>query len=200
MRYCARCATGGGGSLGWSGGVLGLVSVFNGLWSSTFQPNSQFWIPVRILLPQCTRVPSSAYHLWAEPCNSDRNSIVYPPHTYKRGSSLFYDMTWINFESTTRATLPSIPSTERTNGESVFVCSDSVYRDLPFWLFPTGIGALPLVNTFMNLRHRHRVWRQWWRQVDYSINLGPSRPPSRLFVLVTDLPYLLLRTGMVPMD
>ena len=39
------------------------------------------------------------------------------PRTCERGSSLFSAMTRLNLEIKTRASLPSIPSTERTNGD-----------------------------------------------------------------------------------
>ena len=42
--------------------------------------------------------------------------------TCKMGSSIFSAMSWIKFESTTRASLPRMLSTERTNIEKCFRC------------------------------------------------------------------------------
>ena len=86
VRYRARCATGmGWGYLGWSGGILGLVRVFNQAWILTWQPDSWCRIPVQIPFPQGTGDLSSADHSWIGPCNVDFNLIVYPPPYLRKG-------------------------------------------------------------------------------------------------------------------
>ena len=77
-----------GGYLGWCRGILGLGRVFNRACSLTFQPDSWFWIPVRLLLPQGTGEPSSVDHSWVGPRNGDCDSEFYPPLYLQKG--LFY--------------------------------------------------------------------------------------------------------------
>ena len=78
--YPTRCVTG-GSSLGWQGGPLGLVRVFKWACSLTCQPDSWFWIPVWLLLPQGAGEPSSALG----PCNGNCYSTVYPPLYFQKG-------------------------------------------------------------------------------------------------------------------
>ena len=103
------------------------------------------------------------------------------PLICKRGSSHFFAMTWLNCNSTTGYSLPSIPPTERKTAKNISVGHDSSYRACPFWSFTTWPGALLLVHTCMNPRQRHQVWHQWWRRLDDLINLGPSHPPAFIF-------------------
>ena len=111
-----------GGYLGWRGGVLGLVRIFKWAYSLTYQPDSQLQIPVRFPFPQETKDPSSTDHLLIEPHNSDCDSTIYPPPYLWKGFFHFYlpwidsAMNRINCKSKTRASLPRITSTDRTNG------------------------------------------------------------------------------------
>ena len=116
------------------------------------------------------------------------------PPTCERGSSVFSTMTWLICERMTRASLSSIPSTERENGENVSDGCDNAYHDCHFWSFPTWPEVLSLVHTCINPCQRHQVWLKWWRRIDNPINLGPASPP-RFFVPVTALTYLLIGSG-----
>ena len=94
--------------------------------------------------------------------------------------ALFVAMILLNCKSTTRASsLAFLPLREQTT-KSVSVSCDSAYRYYPFLLFPTGMGALPLVHTFNNPIQRHQVWHQWWLQLGDPINPRSSRPPAFL--------------------
>ena len=72
------------------------------------------------------------------------------PCTCKMGSSIFAGMSRLKFASTTRASLPSIPSTERINREkipllvadlTVLILLDFIppIQDRYHWLKPVGI-------------------------------------------------------------
>ena len=80
---------GGGGYLGWCGGVLGLIRVFNRAYSLTCQPNSKFWISAWLPFPQGTGKPSSTDHLWIEPRNGNCDLTVYPPLYLRKGFYTF---------------------------------------------------------------------------------------------------------------
>ena len=73
------CATGEGRSLGWHGGVLDLLRVLNRACSLTWQSDSWFRIPDRLLFPLETREQIPTDHLWIGPCNSAYNLTIYPP-------------------------------------------------------------------------------------------------------------------------
>ena len=70
---------GGGVSQGWRVGVLGLLCLVKCAWNSTCQPDSLFWIPVRIPVLKGTGESISADHTWVIYCNSDCYSTVYSP-------------------------------------------------------------------------------------------------------------------------
>ena len=135
---CSVCCTarservGGWGSHAWRGFIPGLVCVFIQACDLTRQPNSQFRIPVQIYFPQGTEGLSSADHMWVRSRDRDCNLSVYPNRTCKRGYYIFSAMVWLNCASTSRASLPSIPSTERTNGEN---CFRWLLQCLPFLSF-----------------------------------------------------------------
>ena len=52
------------------------------------------------------------------------------PHTFEMGSSIFATMNWLKFVSTTRASFPSMSSTEITNSENFLRC---FWKWLPFF-------------------------------------------------------------------
>ena len=88
-QYRSWCTVGGGrwggGSLGCIGGILGLVRVFIRECSLTCQPDYQLCIPARLLFPQGTGEPSSAYHPLIGPRNGDCDLTIYPPSYLQKG-------------------------------------------------------------------------------------------------------------------
>ena len=97
------------------------------------------------------------------------------PRTYKRGSYLFSDMTRINWDSTTRAYLPSITLTERTNYEK---CFRWLWQWLPWlsFLIFSHLTRSPVIGSYLYVS-ASASWCQWWRRLDNPINLGPSHLP-----------------------
>ena len=75
---CAVRKWGEGGSHGWCGVVLGFVFKVKHDYNLMWQPDSQFWMPVRIPVLQGTGVLSSADHTWVRSSNHNCNSTVYP--------------------------------------------------------------------------------------------------------------------------
>ena len=69
---------GGVGSHGWHGGIPVLIRVFMQARDLTFQTDSRFRIPVRLLFPQGTGESSSVDHTWVGPRNCDFKLTVYP--------------------------------------------------------------------------------------------------------------------------
>ena len=76
---------GGGGSLGWRGGVLGLIRVLNRAWILTWQPDSRLRIPSWLPFQQWTGETSSADDSWIGPRNGDCDLAVYPPPYLRKG-------------------------------------------------------------------------------------------------------------------
>ena len=62
--------------------------------------------------------------------------------TCKMDSSIFAAMSWLELESTTRASFPSMPSTDRTNGEKYFCCLWEFLPSLSFFFFPPSKESL----------------------------------------------------------
>ena len=90
--------------------------------------------------------------------------LLIQPHMFKMVSSIFSAMSWLKFTSTTRASLPSMPSTERMNGEKVSVARGSDYRDYTSWFSTTNTGVLPSAQTCRFPCQHCRVWLQLWHQ------------------------------------
>ena len=114
------------GVLGW-GGVTWVA--WRRSWPCTrFYTGIQFKPPTRFPIPDPSLAPfttgywesSSANHPWVGFCDRDCNSTVYPAPYLRNWFSLFTAMNWLNCASTTRAYLPIIMSTERTNGKTCF--------------------------------------------------------------------------------
>ena len=70
------------------------------------------------------------------------------PCTCKRGSSLFSAMNQLSWESTTRASLPSIPSTEITNGKKCFCWSLQCLTCLYFLIF-SFLASIDAVGSYL---------------------------------------------------
>ena len=86
------------------------------------------------------------------------------PRTGKMGSSIFNAMSLLKFASTTKGSFPSMPPTERLNGEKYFCL---LWQCLPLFFFffsPNNPGFYPLAQTCMYPRQRRWVWRQLSRQ------------------------------------
>ena len=92
-------------------------------------------------------------------------------------SSIYSDVVWLNCVSTNRDSLPSMLSTERTNGEFFSVYSCIYYRAYIYWQFPTKPVAPPLDHMCRNTHQRRQFWHQWWCQLVDPINLGSSSLP-----------------------
>ena len=69
------------------------------------------------------------------------------PHTCKMGSSIF-PMSWLKFASTTRASFPSVPSTEITNGEFFFHHSWKCLPCLSLFYFPNQARII-IIGSFL---------------------------------------------------
>ena len=78
---CTACKWCGVCSHGWCGGVLGSVREVKRACYLAYQPDSWFWIPVRLLVIQGNWESRSAYHTWVRYRNRDWNLTVYP-HSY----------------------------------------------------------------------------------------------------------------------
>ena len=100
------------------------------------------------------------------------------PCTCQMGSSIFAAMIWLNFVTTTRVYLPSIPLTEIKTEKNVSVDCGRSYLAYPSWLFQTKLVEPPLAHICRNPRQRCQVWRQWWIQPDDPINLGSWHHPE----------------------
>ena len=68
---------------------------------------------------------------------------ITQPCTCEMGSSIFAAMSQLKFASTTRASFPSMPSTEITNIEK-FIARGNSYRSCPYFTFHSNPGAFPL--------------------------------------------------------
>ena len=97
--------------------------------------------------------------------------------TCEMGSSISAAMSWLKFSSTSRASLPSMPSTEITNGGFFYVVCGSSYRAYIYSFSPTHPGALPLDQTCRYLRQHPQVWCRLWRWSVCPISPGWVRHP-----------------------
>ena len=88
-----------------------------------------------------------------------------------------FSMPWLDSIARVRPDLPFLAFRPlRENTTNFFsVGRDIDYHACPFWSFPTGIGALPLVHSCMNPRRQPQVWRKWWHWLDDPINFRPLR-------------------------
>ena len=114
MILCAQCANWGGGwSHGWRGGVLLFMYKVNLARDLMFQTDSWFPIPGPIMAP----CPEGGWGV--ELCGSYSPIAIWPfiqPRMCEMGLPLFDAMVQINCAITTRASLPSMPPIEITNG------------------------------------------------------------------------------------
>ena len=63
--------------------------------------------------------------------------LLTHPHTCEMISSIFSTISRLKFASMTRASFPSIPSTERTNAETFSIASVNSYRACPYYILST---------------------------------------------------------------
>ena len=86
------------------------------------------------------------------------------PRRWEMASSIFAAMSRLKLVSTIRASLSSMPPTERKHGEFFSVSCGSDYCDYPSSFYSTSPGDFPLTQIYRYPRQHPRVWRQLWRQ------------------------------------
>ena len=84
------------------------------------------------------------------------------PLMYKMGSSIFADMNWLKVAITTWASLPIIPSVNRTHREKCFCWSWQCCPWLSFYIFPTKPTSYPFPLASKYPRRHLKNWRQWY--------------------------------------
>ena len=93
------------------------------------------------------------------------------PHIFEMGSSSFFAMSRLKFESTTRVSFLSMLSNERANRENVSIACGSSYCDYPSFDYPNEPGSYPLAYTCRYPRQNIQIWHCWWRQYGFTISL-----------------------------
>ena len=108
--------------------------------------------------------------------------LLTQPVTCGMVSVVFVAMSRLKVASTTSASLPIIPSTERTNGEKKYVGRIKPSHVCLYWLFPsdTTIYTFPLVSKY-RLQHL-QTWRQWSPLYGFSVRPVLTRHPVFLEV------------------
>ena len=116
-------------------------------------------------------------HAWAWPWDRNCDPEKIHPCTWKMSSSIFSAMSQLKFESVTRASPPSMPSIDITNGETFSVACGIAYRSYHSLFYPTKTGALPLDQTCRYPCQRCWVWRQLFHWSICTISSGLVHHP-----------------------
>ena len=98
------------------------------------------------------------------------NQPSIQPRMCKMDSSIFTAIIWLKFASMTRAAFPSKPSPEWANGENVSVARRNYYRACLSFILPTDPGVV-LLDPYCRFHNPStQIWRQWWRQSEFTIS------------------------------
>ena len=112
------------------------------------------------------------------------------PRTCERGSYIFVAMSWLNFDITTSASLPSMPYTEGQIEKNVSVSCGSSYHAYISFPSPTETGDYTLVRSCRFPRTSIQIWcwlwnqsgfpiiPEWERHIVFPIRAPPEVPPT----------------------
>ena len=138
----------------------------NLLWESQTRAQLPVWIPS----PQGDGLTIYVGHMEYDLATTIFIWPLTQPFTCKIVSSIFNAMSRLKLTNMTMYSLPSMPTTERTNGEKCFCCSWKCLPCLCLFYFSQQSRRIS-IGSFLRVSHSiPPIWRQVWPQYDFRIS------------------------------